>query len=103
MTFTNTTSKRGNQYTACEVLLLTNVIYIDLRTKWENLNWDIEELNFIWSSIDSYCEDFNSIFFTDCQFFYLDQVKNLYCLEKTGWVFIIHSIWKGRLCSVWKR
>ena len=47
MTFTNTTSKRGNQYTACEVLLLTNVIYIDLRTKWENLNWDIEELNFI--------------------------------------------------------
>ena len=29
-------SKRGTRYTAFEILMLTNVIYMDLRIKWEN-------------------------------------------------------------------
>ena len=81
MTFTNTTpisfgsffglfykywdyaSKRGTQYTAFEVLILTNVLCMDLRTKWENLNWNIEELNYICLAIDNNSEDFNPSFF----------------------------------------
>ena len=35
-------SKRGTQYTAFEVLMLTDVIYMDLRIKWENEKRDIE-------------------------------------------------------------
>ena len=29
------TSKRGTDYSALEVLLLTNVLFMDLRTRWE--------------------------------------------------------------------
>ena len=45
-------SKRGTQYTAFEVLMLTNVIYMDLRLKWENEKWDTEELNYICHALD---------------------------------------------------
>ena len=45
-------SKRGTQYTAFEVLMLTNAIYMDLRLKWENEKWDIEELNYICQALD---------------------------------------------------
>ena len=40
-------SKRGTQYTAFEVLMLTDVIYMDLRIKWENEKRDIEELIYL--------------------------------------------------------
>ena len=40
-------SKRGTQDTAFEVLMLTDVIYMDLRIKWENKKWDIEELIYL--------------------------------------------------------
>ena len=46
-------SKRGTQYTAFEVLMLTNVIYMNLRLKWENEKWDIEELNYICHALDN--------------------------------------------------
>ena len=45
-------SKRGTQYTAFEVLMLTNVIYMNLRLKWENEKCDIEELNYICHALD---------------------------------------------------
>ena len=35
-------SKRGTQYSALEVLMLTNVIYMDLRSNWEKQKWDMK-------------------------------------------------------------
>ena len=78
------TSKRGTQYCALEVLLLTNVIYMDLRSKWEKQKWDIEELNYICLALDNNCEDFDPTFFTDCRYAYLDHIKTCYYLEKNG-------------------
>ena len=48
-----------------KVFLLTNVISMDLRSKWEKQKWDIEELNYICLALDNNCEDFNPTFFTD--------------------------------------
>ena len=39
------------------LLMLENVIYMDLRIKCENKNWDIEELNYICHGLNSNCED----------------------------------------------
>ena len=75
------TSKRGTQYSALEVLLLTNVIYMDLRSKWEKQKWDIEELNYICLALDNNYEDFDPTFYTDCRYAYLDHIKTYY-LEK---------------------
>ena len=85
----NYTSKRGTQYSALVVLLLTNVIYMDLRSKCEKHRWDIEKLNYICSALDYNCKDFNPTFFTDCRYVYLDHIKTRYYLEKNGRVFII--------------
>ena len=77
-------SKRGNRYTAFEVLMLTNVIYMDLRSKWENQNWDIEELNYICHALDNNCEDLDLHVLTDHQSAYLDHIKTWYYLEKNN-------------------
>ena len=78
------TSKRGTQYSALEILLLTNVINMDLRSKREKQTWDIEELNYICLALDNICEDFDPTFFTDCRSAYLDHIKTCYYLEKNG-------------------
>ena len=77
-------SKRGTQYTAFEVLMLTNVIYMDLRIKWENEKQDIEELNYICHALDNNCEDLDPPFFTDHRSVYLDHIKTWYYLEKNN-------------------
>ena len=68
------TSKRGTQYSALEVLLLTNVSYMDLRSKWEKQKRDIEELNYICLALENNCEDFDPTFFTDYRSAYLDHI-----------------------------
>ena len=77
-------SKRGTQYTAFEVLMLTNVIYMDLRIKWENEKQDIEEFNYICHALDNNCEDLDPPFFTDHRSAYLDHIKTWYYLEKNN-------------------
>ena len=77
-------SKRGTQYTAFEILMLTNVIYMDLRIKWENEKQDIEELNYICHALDNNCEDLDPHFFTDHRSAYLDHIKTWYYLEKNN-------------------
>ena len=72
---------------------------MDLRSKWEKQKRDIEELNYICFALDNNCEDFDPTFFTNCRSAYLDHIKTCYYLEKNGWVFIIWSIWEGRLYS----
>ena len=56
-----------------------------------------EKLNYICLELDNNCEDFDPTFFTDCRSAYLDHIKTCYYLEKNGSVFIISSIWEGRL------
>ena len=77
-------SKRGTLYTAFEVLMLTNVIYMDLRIKWENEKQDIEEFNYICHALDNNCEDLDPPFFTDHRSAYLDHIKTWYYLEKNN-------------------
>ena len=77
-------SKRGTQYTAFEVLMLTNVIYMDLRIKWEKEKQDIEEFNYICHALDNNCEDLDPPFFTDHRSAYLDHIKTWYYLEKNN-------------------
>ena len=71
-------SKRGTQYTAFEVLILANIIYMDLKVKWENEKWDIEELNYFRRALDYNCEDLEPHFFNDHQSAYLDHIKPWY-------------------------
>ena len=46
------TSKRGTDYNALEVVLLTNVLFMDLRTQQEKNGWDVEELKWICATLD---------------------------------------------------
>ena len=39
-------SIRATEYTALEVLGMTNVLFMHLRSEWEKFNWDIEELKY---------------------------------------------------------
>ena len=71
-------SKRGTQYTAFEVLMLANIIYMDLKVKWENEKWDIEELNYFCRALDNNCEDLEPHFFNDHHSAYLDHIKPWY-------------------------
>ena len=41
------TSKRETDYNALEVVLLTNVLFMDLRTQLGKKGWDVEELKWI--------------------------------------------------------
>ena len=72
------------QYTAFEVLMLTDVIYMDLRIKWENEKRGIEQLNYICHALNNNCEDIDQHFFTNQRFAYLDHLKTWYCLEKNN-------------------
>ena len=46
------TSKRGTDYNALKVVLLTNVLFMDLRTQQEKNGWDVEELKWICAALD---------------------------------------------------
>ena len=80
-------SKRGTEYTALEVLEVlvgTNVLFMHLRSEWEKVNWDIEELKYICAVLDNGCEDLNLNYFIDCKFAYLEHLKTYYYLENIG-------------------
>ena len=52
------------------------------------------------SCIRQNCEDLDPHFFTDHQSAYLYQIKTCYYSEKNNrWIFIMWSIWQGRLYS----
>ena len=71
-------SKRGTEYTAFEVLLMTSVLFMHLRTEWEKLEWDVEELKWIFAALDNDYEDLDPNYFVDCKFGYLDHLKTCY-------------------------
>ena len=45
-------SKKGTDYNALKVVLLTNVPFMDLRTQCEKNVWDVEELKWICAALD---------------------------------------------------
>ena len=77
-------SKRRTEYTALEVLVMTNVLFMHLRSKWEKVSWDIEELKYICAALDNGCEDLNPNYFINCKFAYLEHLKTYYYLENNG-------------------
>ena len=72
------TSKRGTDYNAPKVVLLTNVLFMDLRTQWEKNNWDVEELKWVCAALDHNYDILNPNYFTICNFAYLDHIKTCY-------------------------
>ena len=78
------TSKRGTDYDALKVVLLTNVLFMDLRTQWEKNGWDVEGLKRICVALDNNYDILNPNYFTNCRFAYLDHIKNCYYLEHNG-------------------
>ena len=78
------TSKGGTDYKALEVVFLTNVLFMDLRTQWEKKGWDIEKLKWICATFDHNYDILNRNYFTNCRFPYLDHIKNCYYLEHNG-------------------
>ena len=55
-----------------------------LRTEWEKLGWDMEELKWICSALDNNYEILDPNYFNDCKFAYLDHVKNCCYLENNA-------------------
>ena len=78
------TSKRGTDFSVLEVLLLTNVLFMDLRTQWEKNGWDVEELKWICAALDNNYDILDPNYFTNCRFAYLDHIKTCYYLEHNG-------------------
>ena len=78
------TSKRVTDYNALEVVLLTNVLFMDLRTQWEKNRWDVEELKWICAALDHNYDILNPNYFTNCRFAYLDHIKTCYYVEHNG-------------------
>ena len=77
-------SIRATEYTAVEVLGMTNVLFMHLRSEWEKFNWDIEELKYNCAALDNACEDLDPNYFIDCKFAYLDYLKTWYHLNDNG-------------------
>ena len=65
-------SKGGTDYKALEVVLLTNVLFMDLRTQWEKNGWDVEMLKWICATLDHNYDILNGNYFTNCRFAYFD-------------------------------
>ena len=59
------TSKRGTDCSTLEVLLLTNVFFMDLRTRWGKNGWDVEELKWICVALDHNYDILNPNYFTN--------------------------------------
>ena len=78
------TSKRGTDYNALKVVLLTNVLSMDLRNQWEKNGWDVEELKWICAVLDHNSDILNPNYFSNCRFAYLDHIKTCYSLEHNG-------------------
>ena len=72
---------RGRRLNDLEVLLLTNVIYIELRYEWEKCKLDVNELNWICEGLNSNCNFLDPTNFINDQFTYLDHVKTCYYLK----------------------
>ena len=78
------TSKRGTDYNALKVVLLTNVLSMDLRNQWEKNGWDVEELKWICAVLDHNSDILNPNYFSNYRFVYLDHIKTCYSLEHNG-------------------
>ena len=74
-------SKKGPEYSALEVFLFTNVLFMHLGTEWEKLGWDVEELKWICSALDNNFEILDPNYFKDFKFAYLDHLKKYYYLD----------------------
>ena len=72
---------RGRRLNDFEVLLLTNVIYIELRYEWEERKWDINKLNWICEGLNNNCNLLGPTNFINDQFAYLDHIKTCYYLR----------------------
>ena len=69
---------RGRRLNDLEVLLVTNVIYIELRYEWEKYKWDVNELNWICEGLNNNWNLLDPTNFINDQFTYLDHVKTCY-------------------------
>ena len=72
---------RGRRLNDLEVLLVTNVIYIELRYEWEKCKWDVNELNWICEGLNNNCNLLDPTNFINDQFAYLDHIKTCYYLR----------------------
>ena len=71
----------GRRLNDLEVLLLTNVIYIELRYEWEKCKLDVSELNWICEGLNNNCNFLDPTNFIHDQFAYLGHVKTCYYLR----------------------
>lgn len=97
-------SQRGIQYNNFQVLVVTNKVYLDLKSEWEKFQWDLDELQWTIEAIYNKCSMLDPSNFINQQFAYLDHVKNCYYLRNSfenelGDVWII---WKCQL-HLWRK
>ena len=48
-------SQRGIRYNNVQVLLVTNKVYLDLKSEWEKFQWDLDELQWLIEAIYNKC------------------------------------------------
>ena len=71
-------NKRGVEYGGLQVTVATNFIFDILRIEWEENNWNIKKLKYVYLALDNLCEELNPNNFIYCQYAYLDHLKNYY-------------------------
>ena len=76
-------SKRGVEYSGLQVTVATSFIFDILRIEWEENNWNIEKLKYVYLALDNLCEELNPNNFIYCQYAYLDNLK-IYYLENNN-------------------
>ena len=76
-------NKRGVEYGGLQVTVATNFIFDILRIEWEENNWNIKKLKYVYLALDNLCEELNPNNFIYCQYAYLDNLK-IYYLENNN-------------------
>ena len=69
-------AKRGYSFSGLQVTVATSYIFNILRIEWEINNWDINELKYLTSAMDTFPDELNPILFLSGQAAYLDELKN---------------------------
>ena len=59
-------AKRGYRLSGLQVTIATSYIFNMLRLEWEINNWDINELKYLTSAMDTLPDKLNSILFLNC-------------------------------------
>ena len=77
-------TKRGVEYSGFQVTVATSFIFDILRIEWEENNWHVEELKYVCSALDAFCEELNPNNLIYCQSAYLDHLKNYYLEINNG-------------------